>query len=273
MNKKSGLSGIITKSIALSILVPVFMLTTSFFVTSGLDSKAQPTEASNTAFSGESHGSEEAAPSFVMPEQQLPESSENNRTVFSKSDWKLILVNKQHPIPEDYEFPIGDINSYMQCDERIRKSLMSMLSAASAEKVYIFVASPYRSDDQQGEIFTKSVDALMDDGVSFADAYKETSQEITIPGTSEHQIGLAVDIIIDYYQKLDEGFSKTKAYKWLIENCADYGFILRYPKDKENITGIGFEPWHYRYVGEEAAHIIMEEGLTLEEFTDEYIYR
>ena len=272
MNEKSGLSGIITKSIALGILVPVFMVTTSFFVSASPVIKAKGADG-DASVMREDMKSENIPASHDVSDQEEITHSEFDKITFSPDDWKLILVNKQHPIPEGYEFPIGDINSYMQCDERMRESLMRMLSAANAEKIFIFVASPYRSDDMQDEIFSKSVDALMVDGVSFADAYKETSQEITIPGTSEHQIGLAVDIIIDYYPKLDEGFSKTKAYQWLIENCADYGFILRYPRGKEEITGTSFEPWHYRYVGEEAAQVIMEEGLTLEEFIDEYVNR
>ena len=106
----------------------------------------------------------------------------------------------------------------------------------------------------------------MDGGMSYMDAYNLASQAVTVPGSSEHQIGLAVDIVTDGYTTLDEGFGDTPAGKWLYENSADYGFILRYPKGKENITSIEYEPWHFRYVGVEAARVITDNGMCLEEF-------
>ena len=94
------------------------------------------------------------------------------------------------------------------------------------------------------------------------------SQVVTVPGASEHQLGLALDIVSNTYTALDQGFGNTDAGKWLYEHSREYGFILRYPKDKEYITGIDFEPWHFRYVGIEAATVIMDEGITLEEFVE-----
>ena len=90
-----------------------------------------------------------------------------------------------------------------------------------------------------------------------------------MPGSSEHQIGLSLDIVCNSYQSLDEGFGDTEAGIWLREHCAEFGFILRYPKGKEYITGIEFEPWHFRYVGVDAATIIMSREITLEEFVEE----
>ena len=92
-----------------------------------------------------------------------------------------------------------------------------------------------------------------------------------VPGASEHQIGLALDIVCNSYMSLDEGFGDTKAGKWLAANSCRYGFILRYPKGKEDITGIEYEPWHFRYVGKAAAPVIMEQGITLEEFWEDYV--
>ena len=103
------------------------------------------------------------------------------------------------------------------------------------------------------------------------EAYILASQAVTVPGASEHQAGLAFDIISNDYVTLDEGFAETNAGQWLSENSCKYGFILRYPKGKEDITGIEFEPWHFRYVGREAAEIINKEGITLEEFWDKYL--
>lgn len=102
--------------------------------------------------------------------------------------------------------------------------------------------------------------------MSYLEAFRASAQAVTIPGSSEHQIGLALDIVSDSYTLLEEGFADTDAGKWLADNSYRYGFILRYPKGKEDITGIEFEPWHFRYVGEPAATYIYQHNLTLEEF-------
>ena len=103
-------------------------------------------------------------------------------------------------------------------------------------------------------------------GYSNAEAYAATKRLRNVPGTSEHQTGLTVDIISQSYWQLDEGYAETYEAKWLKEHAAEYGFILRYPKDKTAITGTSFEPWHYRYVGVEDAQKIMAQGLCLEEY-------
>ena len=107
--------------------------------------------------------------------------------------------------------------------------------------------------------------------MSYMDAYIISSKAVTVPGASEHQIGLAIDIVSDEYVTLDEGFADTEAGRWLAEHSCEYGFILRYPAGKEYITSIEFEPWHFRYVGKDAAMVITGEGITLEEFWDKYL--
>ena len=190
---------------------------------------------------------------------------------FHKDDWNLILINKQHPIPEDYSFKLGTIKGSMQCDERILPYLLEMLQEAKKDGVDLVICSPYRSPERQEMLFQKKVTNYMNRGISYIDAYKLSSQAVTIPGSSEHEIGLSLDIICSTYSSLDEGFGSTKAGMWLEEHCKEYGFIVRYPKDKEYITSIEYEPWHFRYVGVEAATIIMDEKLTLEEFLDYYV--
>ena len=111
----------------------------------------------------------------------------------------------------------------------------------------------------------------MGQGMSYMEAYKLASQAVTVPGASEHQIGLALDIFCDTYTSLDEGFADTEAGKWLAEHSCEYGFTLRYPSGKEYITGIEFEPWHFRYVGKDAATIMKDENICLEEFWDKYL--
>ena len=192
----------------------------------------------------------------------------DEQVVFDKNDWKLLLVNKQHPIPEDYTFTLGKITGNMQCDERIIPELLAMLQAAKADGVNLIICSPYRDLNRQEVLFNRKIDAYMSKGMSYMEAYKTASQAVTVPGASEHQLGLALDIVCDTYYSLNEGFGDTEAGKWLAEHSCEYGFILRYPLGKEYITSIEYEPWHFRYVGKEAATEITEKGITLEEFVE-----
>ena len=190
---------------------------------------------------------------------------------FDAEDWRLILVNKQHPIPDDYTFTLGTLSGSMQCDERIIDDLLSMMKSAAEDGIKLVICSPYRDLAKQEKLFARKINLYMNRGYSYIDAYKLSSQAVTVPGASEHQIGLAVDIITGSYTTLDEGFADTNAGKWLKAHCAEYGFTLRYPKNKEYITSIEYEPWHFRYVGREAASIMMSEEICLEEFWELYV--
>lgn len=185
-----------------------------------------------------------------------------------KQSWSTVLVNKQHKIPEDYEFELGTIDGSMKCDSRILGPLKQMFEDAASEDIILEVCSPYRNENRQKYLFSRKVKGYVAAGSSYLDAFKIASTEVTIPGTSEHEIGLALDIVGKTYSSLDAGFAKTPEGMWLSENSYKYGFILRYPKNKENITGISFEPWHYRYVGVEAAKEITEKNITLEEYVE-----
>ena len=187
---------------------------------------------------------------------------------FSKDDWKILLVNKQHTIPEDYEFTLGTIKGSMRCDERIIEPLTQMFAAAKEDGVNLIVCSPYRDMARQEYLFERKVKSYLKTGMSYMEAYKAASITVTVPGASEHQVGLAVDLISDTYSSLDVGFANTTAGQWLNEHSWEYGFILRYPLGKEEITGIQYEPWHFRYVGIEAAEIITKDRITLEEFVE-----
>ena len=197
--------------------------------------------------------------------------TESGTTEFNSDDWKLILVNKQHPIPDDYEFHLGTISGNLRCDERIITPLLDMMKAARKDGVSLIICSPYRDMDRQTMLFNNKVKRYMEGGMSYMDAFNLASQAVTVPGASEHQIGLAIDIISDGYSSLDEGFGNTAAGKWLAANSYKYGFILRYPKGKEDITSIEFEPWHFRYVGVDAATFISENDICLEEFWSIYV--
>lgn len=210
----------------------------------------------------------------VSDEEDAEEVMRQEKPVFSADDWKLVLINKQHPIPDGYTVTLGTIKTIkgnMKCDERIIEELLAMMKAAADDGVTLAICSPYRDLNRQEVLFNRKIKAYMDKGMSYMEAYKISSQAVTVPGASEHQLGLAIDIVSDTYTALNEGFGETDAGKWLAEHSWEYGFILRYPKGKEYITSIEFEPWHFRYVGKEAAEVITKEELTLEEFWDKYL--
>ena len=192
----------------------------------------------------------------------------NEEYVFDKDDWRLILVNKQHPVPEDYIVELETIKGNMKCDARIISDLIAMFQAADADGVNLAVCSPYRDLNRQEWLFERKIKSYMKKGMSYMEAYSLASQIVMVPGASEHQLGLAIDINCDTYTSLDEGFADTEAGKWLAAHCYEYGFILRYPLGKEYITGVEYEPWHFRYVGKEAATAISEQGICLEEFIE-----
>ncbi len=183
-----------------------------------------------------------------------------------EEDWKLILVNKQNPVPEDYEMELVSVNGSMQVDKRIAKPLAEMLDVAQKDGVSLMICSAYRSFDRQTILFEIKIRRLMNSGMNYLEAYAESSYSVTVPGTSEHELGLALDIVSPSYTSLNEGFQDTEAGEWLRTHASEYGFILRYPKGKEYITGITYEPWHFRYVGEQAAQEITKSGLSLEEY-------
>lgn len=195
--------------------------------------------------------------------------AEKTTEKLSKEDWQLVLVNKQHPVPDDYSFTLGTITGNMKCDVRIIDDLMAMLQAAQKDGIDLMICSPYRDYNRQTVLFNRKIDYYMEKGYSYTEAYKISSITVTVPGASEHQIGLALDIVSSTYTALEIGFGETEAGIWLREHGYEYGFILRYPLGKEYITGIQYEPWHFRYVGKEAATVIMQQGITLEEFLEE----
>ncbi|MCM1268634.1 MAG: M15 family metallopeptidase [Bacteroidales bacterium] len=193
---------------------------------------------------------------------------------FDSTDWRLVLINKQHPISEDYEFKLGRMSietKNIQLDDRIIEDLLLMMQAAKKDGMNLAIRSPYRTSDRQESNFNDRIKSYMRQGLSYMEAYKATSQVITVPGCSEHEVGLALDITSESYLQLLQGFADTKEGQWLAEHSHEYGFILRYPAGKEYITSIEYEPWHFRYVGREAASVMKEENLCLEEFWDKYL--
>ena len=151
-------------------------------------------------------------------------------------------------------------------DSRCYDALQQMMDACRAEGLYPVVCSAYRTQAKQQNIFDQMKQSLLDQGYSDADAETEAGRQVAVPGTSEHQLGLAVDIVDLDHQLLDESQEQTAVQQWLMTNSWRYGFILRYPTAKTETTGIIYEPWHYRYVGQEAAAEIYQQGVCLEEY-------
>lgn len=181
-------------------------------------------------------------------------------------DWNLLLVNSSHPIPDDFSVNLVQLKGGQTIDERAYPDLQNMMDDARNAGLSPIICSSYRTMEKQTSLFNKKVMGLIAQGYSEIEARTEAGKWIAVPGTSEHQLGLAVDIVSESYQILDEQQQNTAEQKWLTENSYKYGFILRYPADKSEITGIDFEPWHYRYVGKEIAAEIDQKGICLEEY-------
>lgn len=183
-------------------------------------------------------------------------------------DWELLLVNKKHKIPENYSMELEELELTHRADKRIVEPLKQMLADARKEGLSPIICSSYRTNDKQKQLYNSKTMEYRREGYSLEDAEEMASYWVAIPGTGEHETGLAVDIVSENYQMLDEGQEKTQEQKWLIDNSYKYGFALRYPTDKKEITMINYEPWHYRYVGIENATYMKEHDMCLEEYID-----
>ena len=180
----------------------------------------------------------------------------------SDLDWQLILVNKDNPVPNDYELELTTLSNGVQVDSRVYPDLQKMFDDMRNEGIYPVVYEGYRTYEQQEKMMQDKIDAFMEEGYSRKAAKHRALEWVAKPGTSEHELGIALDI----NASANSQTTHEEVYQWLYNNAYRYGFILRYPEGKESITGIDYEPWHYRYVGEEAAKEIYESGLTLEEY-------
>ena len=204
----------------------------------------------------------------VSVAEEAPEAPDLTATEADGSIGILRLANTQHPLPDGYVPPNLETmdGEGRQLDARAAQPLRDMIAAARADGCQLVLSSGYRSYERQEELFAMMIVDYLNLGYSYGDAYAATKNLRNIPGTSEHQTGLAADIVAADYWTMDDGYAETDEAKWLVEHAADYGFILRYPADKEHITGTHFEPWHYRYIGVEDAQKIMAAGVCLEEY-------
>lgn len=179
-------------------------------------------------------------------------------------DELLTLVNFENTIPKDWKVDLVQLNNGQSVDRRIYDDLIAMLQAAKSEGLNPLICSSYRTNEKQEQLYQNKVSEYLSQGYSKVEASDKAAFWVARPGTSEHQLGLAVDIVSTKNQRLDRSQENTVEQRWLIQNSWKYGFVLRYPTNKNSITGVGYEPWHYRYVGKEHAKKINELGVCLE---------
>ena len=203
---------------------------------------------------------EETTEEITTEEETTPEPE------VTETPWYLTLVNPWYPLPKNYEFELTTVTGKYKVDSRCADALKQFLADCKAAGHTPYICSAYRTWDDQVYLFDKKVNSFISKGYSEAEAKVLAAKETAVPGTSEHQLGLAVDILCQSRPWLDEGQAKTATQQWLMANCHKYGFILRYPKGTTDKTGIIYEPWHYRYVGVEIATEIMSKGITFEEY-------
>ena len=185
-----------------------------------------------------------------------------------RSSRAVVLVNAWNPIDDTGFHPrLVDIGGGMQLDRSCAKALQQMLDDCRAAGGQPQIRSAYRSRSEQEQMFAAQVKRFTEQGFSAEKAERLAAQQTARPGTSEHELGLAVDILDEAAIRLEKAPEATETFRWLVENAWRYGFILRYPPDRQEITGAPYEPWHFRYVGGAAAWQIYSLGITLEEYS------
>ncbi len=239
---------------------------------SSSEESSLPSESESSETSSETSSiSESSVPSITT--SSTPEiSSSAPEETFLKDYGTLILVNPWNHIPEDYLLETEKVQGKYKMDIKAAESARNLLDAAAKAGFNMQLCSAYRTVEKSAELYERKVNQYIGYGYSEADAKVEAAKWVAPPGTSEHHTGLAMDLVSsdywNYYSDLEHDYENFDSFKWMYEHCAEFGFILRYPKDKQDITGITYEPWHYRYVGVEAAEYIMENGLCLEEYLE-----
>lgn len=250
--------------IALIIALLVLAALVIAFVIKAITGTQKPEDIS----SGQSSSS---VPSETKSEPEGPEYVVRGEFTLDANYKRLLLVNYNNPLPEDYDYegnlttiPDKYINgSLKQIDKDVYPYLQAMIEAARAEGVMLYVWSPYRSYGTQDMLFQKQVDRCIGQGMSRQQAEIEAATVVARPGTSEHHTGLAAD-----FNMASEAFENTEMYRWMKQHAADYGFVMRYPPEKQDITKVIYESWHWRFVGINAAKEMNSLGMCLEEYLE-----
>ena len=222
-----------------------------------------------------------SAPSETTTVSYTSAPAETNAPAVDENNWALYVIGNDNPLPENFSVETKLVSNGGQLDVRCADYAIQMLKDAEEQNVGLYVTSAYRSIQKQAENMESYINTLMSQGYTKEAATEQAHKEIALPGHSEHNAGLAMDIVSDNYWSshtdLEESFDQLPQYDWLIENSWKYGFILSYPKGKEGITGFIYEPWHYRFVGLEHAekiHEVYEETgdfLTVNEYIEQFM--
>ena len=246
MSRKKKNRSLIKIIIALLLLV----IAAAYFLIAGAAEKAHREEARAAA----EEAAEEAAER--QAEEEAREQEQSEKIAAEKDQWYLILVNNQNAMPDDFDIETVEVEDGYYIDARVNDALQKMLADCREAGYSPRLISTFRTRETQQYLYDHTANKA----------------DTAVPGHSEHECGLAADIIdadsLGWADPLIDEQEDMPAQKWLMEHCQDYGFILRYPKDKEDITEIIYEPWHYRYVGREHAAAIMENGICLEEYLE-----
>ena len=244
----------------LIIIAVVVIVARKVILNDGQAANSETSEISNNDNSEQSQNTTNSTNEIGTENSSNTVTASNNLSLLD--DWQIRLVNRENPLPDDFTVELENLDASRKFDKRAIEPLKQMICDMRDQGIKnIWAQSTYRSIEYQKGLYEKSINKYLKQGKSQEEAQKLTDEYINRPGTSEHHLGLAVD-----FNNVDEGFENTKAYNWLLENASDYGFILRYPKEKEDITGIEYEPWHWRYVGPEHAKKMKEQNLCLEEY-------
>lgn len=239
----------------LIIVMAIFILIIFIIVRSAKTTKTSAETTTNQT----NNISENTNQQNEQPEQQPEEKPKKQIT-----DWRLVLANYDNILPEDFTVEVANIDSTRQFDARAIGYLNQMMNDMRKDGITnVWVQSAYRSVERQKELYDNSIQKYLKQGKTQEEAIALTDEYINKPGSSDHNLGLAVD-----FNNVDNSFAKLKGYQWLLENAENYGFILRYPEDKEDITKIAYESWHWRYVGEENAKKMNELNMCLEEYVE-----
>ena len=264
-NKGSHTVGQVVLSVAALFLVVIFLvvLCTDPLGNNGCgssESMMTSSDAPETADSDVSQSNDASSDTAADTSDQTSGSTADNTT--TSSDWRLLLVNSTHPLADDYSVDLTELRNGQSVDTRILSDLQEMFDAARSEDIYPIVSDAYRTREDQQTLMDDVIQNYEDEGYSSEEASSKAEQVIAKPGTSEHETGLAIDIAgdDDYDQDTDS------VLEWMNSNAYKYGFILRYPSGKESVTGAEAENDHYRYVGKEAAKVIHDQGICLEEY-------
>ena len=264
-NKGSHTVGQVVLSVAALFLVVIFLvvLCTDPLGNNGCgpsESMMTSGDAPETADSDVSQSNDASSDTAADTSDQTSGSIDDNMT--TSSDWRLLLVNSTHPLADDYSVDLTELRNGQSVDTRILSDLQEMFDAARSEDIYPIVSDAYRTREDQQTLMDDVIQNYEYEGYSSEEASSKAEQVIAKPGTSEHETGLAIDIAgdDDYDQDTDS------VLEWMNSNAYKYGFILRYPSGKESVTGAEAENDHYRYVGKEAAKVIHDQGICLEEY-------